>query len=268
MFWGLSAGVVDTGELRVRARPRGHPDPERVGARGPPRGDGDLAARVPVRAGPATCILPHGASMGSGYGPIVVSTRAADAGATSRRSRSPCPGRMTTAFLVLRLYLGGDFRFREVPFDQIIDEVEVGPRRGRPAHPRGPAHVRAHGLAQRRRPRRVVAARDRACRCRSGSTSRGATSASDMLHELSEVLRDSIAAGLANREEALEYALQYGRGLDRRARRPLRRHVRERADRGLRRRGPRGRRRAPPPRRGDRRLRAAGPRRVRELGRR
>jgi 1,4-dihydroxy-6-naphthoate synthase len=37
-----------------------------------------------------------------------------------------------------------------------------------------------------------------------------------MLHDLSEVLRASIAAGLESREEALSYALQYGRGLDRR----------------------------------------------------
>ena len=35
------------------------------------------------------------------------------------------PGRMTTAFLVLRMAIG-DFRFREVPFDQIMDEVRSG----------------------------------------------------------------------------------------------------------------------------------------------
>ena len=35
------------------------------------------------------------------------------------------PGRMTTAFLVLRMYLG-DFRYREVPFDRILDEVSSG----------------------------------------------------------------------------------------------------------------------------------------------
>ena len=34
------------------------------------------------------------------------------------------------------------------------------------------------------------------------------------LFELSDVLRDSIQAGLDNREEAMEYALQFGRGLD------------------------------------------------------
>ena len=55
----------------------------------------------------------------------------------------------------------------------------------------------------------------------------------------------------------MQYAMQFGRGLDERARRPLRRHVRQRADRGLRRRGPPGGRGAARPRRGDRRLRAS-----------
>ena len=35
-----------------------------------------------------------------------------------------------------------------------------------------------------------------------------------MLRDLSTVLRDSIAAGLAHREDALAYALPFGRGLD------------------------------------------------------
>ena len=74
-------------------------------------------------------LLPHGASMGSGYGPIVVAPKAL--------RRSSCvdveiavPGKMTTAFLVLRLFLG-DFRYREVPFDEILDEVQsrAAPRR-------------------------------------------------------------------------------------------------------------------------------------------
>ena len=105
-------------------------------------------------------LLPHGASMGSGYGPGRRRARDDDAGGPAPTSRSPCPGRMTTAFLLLRLLLG-DFRYREVPFDQIIDEVQAGTRRGRPADPRGPADLRVARPAQGRRPGRVVAARDR-----------------------------------------------------------------------------------------------------------
>src|SRR5437879_10109269 len=67
-------------------------------------------------------VLPHGASMGSGYGPVVVSREQLDR-EQLQSVEIAVPGRMTTAFLVLRLYLG-DFRFREVPFDQILDEVK------------------------------------------------------------------------------------------------------------------------------------------------
>src|ERR1043166_7859675 len=69
-------------------------------------------------------LLPHGASMGSGYGPVVVSRRPLTR-AELRDFEIAVPGRMTTAFLVLRMALG-DFRSREVPFDEIIDEVSSG----------------------------------------------------------------------------------------------------------------------------------------------
>jgi len=69
-------------------------------------------------------VLPHGASMGSGYGPVVVAREELKRGQLQSLEIA-IPGRMTTAFLVLRLYLG-DFRFREVPFDQILDEVKSG----------------------------------------------------------------------------------------------------------------------------------------------
>src|ERR671933_812798 len=69
-------------------------------------------------------LLPHGASMGSGYGPVVVS-REPLSREELRDVEIAVPGRMTTAFLVLRMYLG-DFRYREVPFDRILDEVREG----------------------------------------------------------------------------------------------------------------------------------------------
>src|SRR3954466_9138800 len=69
-------------------------------------------------------VLPHGASMGSGYGPIVVA-REELATEDLRNVEIAVPGELTTAFLVLRMCLGG-FRFREVPFDAIIEEVQSG----------------------------------------------------------------------------------------------------------------------------------------------
>src|SRR6266487_2478445 len=68
-------------------------------------------------------LLPHGASMGSGYGPIVVS-REPMTKDELREVEIAVPGEMTTAFLVLRMVLG-DFRYRVVPFDQILDAVRT-----------------------------------------------------------------------------------------------------------------------------------------------
>src|SRR5215212_2069412 len=69
-------------------------------------------------------LLPHGASMGSGYGPVVVAQEPMTR-EQLREVEIAVPGRMTTAFLVLRMYLG-DFRYRVVPFDEILDEVTSG----------------------------------------------------------------------------------------------------------------------------------------------
>jgi 1,4-dihydroxy-6-naphthoate synthase len=61
-------------------------------------------------------LLPHGASIGSGYGPIVVARRAISLKDLAELE-VVVPGRLTTAFLVLRMALGGPFEHRVLPFD-------------------------------------------------------------------------------------------------------------------------------------------------------
>ena len=58
-------------------------------------------------------LLPHGASIGSGYGPVVVA-REPRSLAELRGAEIVVPGTMTTSFLVLRLVLGG-FGYRRWP---------------------------------------------------------------------------------------------------------------------------------------------------------
>src|SRR3982751_5660032 len=70
-------------------------------------------------------LLPHGASIGSGYGPIVVARRTLSL-QDLREREIVVPGRLTTAFLVLGMALGSGFAHRVLPFDQIIDEVKSG----------------------------------------------------------------------------------------------------------------------------------------------
>jgi 1,4-dihydroxy-6-naphthoate synthase len=66
-------------------------------------------------------LLPCGASMGDGYGPLVIKqTTAKDV--DLRKCLIAVPGTMTSAFLALKLYLG-DFKHVVIPFDQIFDAV-------------------------------------------------------------------------------------------------------------------------------------------------
>ncbi len=67
-------------------------------------------------------VLPSGGSVGDGYGPILV---AKDRLESIRGKRIAVPGRLTTAYLVLKLY-EPDFEEIVVPFDKVMDEVESG----------------------------------------------------------------------------------------------------------------------------------------------
>lgn len=82
-------------------------------------------------------LLPCGASMGDGYGPMFV-TRTTDAGMPPvdasldqkkewlHAQRIAVPGRMTSAFLAAQLLLGHDFNYLVIPFDQIFEAVNTG----------------------------------------------------------------------------------------------------------------------------------------------
>ncbi|MFL6541053.1 MAG: MqnA/MqnD/SBP family protein, partial [Chthoniobacterales bacterium] len=70
-------------------------------------------------------LLPCGASMGDGYGPMVLAANELSIDAL-REKTIAVPGLMTSAFLALQLFLGPDFKHIVVPFDQIFDAVKTG----------------------------------------------------------------------------------------------------------------------------------------------
>src|SRR6516162_6294473 len=69
-------------------------------------------------------LLPSGGSVGEGYGPMIVATRAFTE-SEIKRKRIAIPGKLTTAYLALQLFAPGIDTF-VVPFDQIIPEVLEG----------------------------------------------------------------------------------------------------------------------------------------------
>ena len=156
-------------------------------------------------------LLPHGASIGSGYGPVVVA-RESLTGDELDGHEIVVPGTMTTSFLALRLVLG-DFRHRELAFDEIPDEVASGRADVGLLIHEGQLTFEDYGLVKvldlgewwlletgLPLPLGVnVARRDLG---------------DGVLDDVSGVLREAIQCGLDNRAEALEYALQFGRGID------------------------------------------------------
>jgi 1,4-dihydroxy-6-naphthoate synthase len=69
-------------------------------------------------------LLPHGASIGDGYGPIVVAREPVPASRLKDMTIA-IPGTLTSAFLALKLYLP-EFKYVVVEFDKIIEEVVAG----------------------------------------------------------------------------------------------------------------------------------------------
>ena len=208
MYWALTTDLVDTRGFRF----------EQVLADIQTLNHWARAARLEVTAiSLATypfvqqdyALLPHGASIGSGYGPVVVA-REPLAPDELRGIEIVVPGALTTAYLVLRLALG-EIAVRELPFEQIPDEVASGRAEAGLLIHEGQLTFDELGLSKvldlgewwlletgLPLPLGVnVARRD-----------------VERLGDLSAVLHEAITCGLDNRAEALDYALQFGRGID------------------------------------------------------
>jgi len=209
MFWGLAAGVVDTRGFEF----------EHVLADIQSLNEWALEGRLEVTAlslhaypfvQDRYVLLPHGASMGAGYGPVVV---AGERMATEDLANVEIavPGRMTTAFLLLRLLLG-EFRYREVPFDRIVEEVQAGTARAGLLIHEGQLTYESLGL------HKVVDLGEWWLLETGLPLPLGVNVArrdlGDLaLRSLSAVLEASIRAGLDNRAEALAYARRWARGM-------------------------------------------------------
>jgi 1,4-dihydroxy-6-naphthoate synthase len=211
MFWALAAGKVDTRGFEFE------PVMEDIATLNAWALEGRLdVTAISLHAYPAVqdryVLLPHGASMGSGYGPVVVSREAMEIEAL-RNVEVAIPGKSTTAYLVLKMLMGGEFECREVPFDQVLDEVESGRADAGLVIHEGQLTYESHGL------HKVVDLGEwwlleTGLPLPLGVNVARRELGTETLSSLSDVLRESIQAGLDNRHEALRYAMQFGRGLD------------------------------------------------------
>jgi 1,4-dihydroxy-6-naphthoate synthase len=156
-------------------------------------------------------MMDPGASMGKGYGPILVAREAIDPRELPERVIA-IPGKHTTAALLLRLYVGDPPQI-EVAFDKIPQAVLEGQadaglliHEGQITHTKlGLVKVLDLGEAWARDTRLPLPLGVNVMRRDLG----------EPLHRrISQGLRDSIAWAHAHVDEALEYAMRYGRGID------------------------------------------------------
>lgn len=157
-------------------------------------------------------LLPHGASMGSSYGPVVVAR--ADGPSTLDGVRVAVPGLLTTAYLALKLYRPDVATF-VLPFDQIQEAVQRSEAAAGLLIHEGQLTYADEGL------KKIVdlgewwAADTGGLPLPLGGNVIRRDLGPDTIGTVSALLHASIAYGLEHRSEALDYAMQFGRGLDR-----------------------------------------------------
>jgi len=157
-------------------------------------------------------LLPHGSSMGDDYGPIVVAR--ADGPSSLEGVTVAIPGTLTTSFLALQLY-DPEVQYVVMPFDRIQDAVRAGEAQAGLLIHEGQLTYRDEGL------KKIVdlgewwADRTSGLPLPLGGNVIRRDLGPEVIATVSRLLRESIAYALAHRQEALDYALQFGRGLDR-----------------------------------------------------
>ncbi len=172
-------------------------------------------------------LLPCGASMGDGYGPIVVAQKHSTPKAFASRQLNPqfstskadllrerviaVPGEMTSAFLALQLFLG-KFDYVVVPFDKIFDAVKSG---------RADAGLIIHEgqltYAQAGFEKIVDLGEwwkhETGLPLPLGGNVVRKDIPPAVRHDLSEIIRESIDYGLAHRNAAVRHSLAYARDM-------------------------------------------------------
>jgi 1,4-dihydroxy-6-naphthoate synthase len=159
-----------------------------------------------------------GASMGDKYGPMVVS-REENTIEDVKQFTIAVPGTLTTAYLALRMCLGLDFDHVVVPFDEILDVVEAGSYEGKEVQ--AGLIIHEGQLTYGSQNLKLVVDlgqwwfEETGLPLPLGANAIRRDLGMDAMEEVTALLKQSIEYGLENRDAALDYALGFGRGLDR-----------------------------------------------------
>ena len=214
MFYGLAKGLIDDGGYDFEHILQ---DIQTLNERAS-RGELDISA-ISIHAYAHVCgdyaLLPSGASMGDGYGPMLVA-REAFTKEQIGDLRIAVPGKMTSAFLALQLWLGKkgeQINYVVVPFDEIFGAVNRGSADVGLIIHEGQLTFENEGL---------VCCEDLGVWWGRENDGLPLPLGGNVIHKridaverkvISDVLERSIRFSLDNRDEAVEHSLQYARDM-------------------------------------------------------
>jgi 1,4-dihydroxy-6-naphthoate synthase len=159
-----------------------------------------------------------GASMGDRYGPMLVSRDPCPLD-TLRHASIAVPGTLTTAYLVLGMCLGRNLSHVVVPFDQILEVVAAGRFHGQKIDAGLVIHEGQLTYAESGLQLAVDLGRwwfdQTGLPLPLGANAIRKDLGPEVIADVHRLLLESIRYGLGHRQEALDYALGFGRGLDR-----------------------------------------------------
>lgn len=209
MFYALANEKIDTGDLRFEHVLE---DIQTLNEKAV-RGVYDVTAisfHAYAYIADKYALLPHGASIGDNYGPIVVSREPIDAKDLSK-FKVAVPGKLTSAFLALRIF-NPEFAYEVVPFDRIIEAVQEGRADAGLLIHEGQLFYQSMGLHKvldlgqwwHERTGLPLPMGGNAIRRELGP---------EVMRKVSGYLHESIKYSLEHREDALEYAMQFARDM-------------------------------------------------------
>src|SRR6185436_12018864 len=210
MFYGLATDKLDTGDLKFTHVLK---DIQTLNEEAF-RGTYDVTAisfHAYAYISDKYVLLPHGASIGDNYGPIVVGREPADAADISKL-KIAVPGKLTSAFLALKIF-NPEFEYEVVPFDEIMQAVQSGRCDAGLLIHEGQLFYQTSGLHKILDLGEWWHDRTGLPLPMGGNVIRRELGP-DVIRQVSACLKASIQYSLTHREQALEYAMQFARDMD------------------------------------------------------
>ncbi len=216
MFYALARDRIPTGPYRFE---HVHQDIQTLNQRAL-AGELDITAmsvHAYAHASGRYALLPHGASMGDGYGPMLVAREPLGREELAN-SLIAIPGVLTSAFLALQMWLGRkarEIRHRVVPFDRIPEAVREGEADAGLIIHEGQLTYAREGLALCQDLGRWWQEENGGLPLPLGANAIHKRFGEGERRDIAAILGESIRYAMDHHEPALEYAMEFGRGIDR-----------------------------------------------------